>query len=782
MSRDFTGLLRVRSHLILMATAILVPVLLFSGLALHMLRNSVREEALRSLQETASATALVVDREMASSVASLELLAASPALEAGDLAAFYEQARLLNSDHMSWIMLTDPLGKQILHTLIPLGQPVPQALLFNDVLKAIETRRPVASNLTPNPVDGKLMALIYMPLKTPAGKTFVIAKGFSLDFFTKTTFERQTPPDWVIGLLDHEGRFIARNFNSDVRVGHLARPELVEAIRSSRTGIIRHFTREGVDSYDAFAQSQVTGWPIAVAAPVDAIETAAVRAAAVAALGFLVAIGVAVAAAAALGGQLVNAISSAAEAAVGLGAGQTPVVKTSSRVLELHRLQKALADAGSILKREQRSRQQAESKLEELLQSEYRARLRAEAENKAKDQFLAMLGHELRNPLAAISGAIALDREQVGASTDGGGLLSGEVRHIIQRQSQHLTHIVNDLLDISRMAGGKISLSTQPLDFSALTEGCLHALRATGRTAGFSLKVFSTPVWVEGDATRLEQSVSNLLVNALKFTAPGGQIELRVGPQDHQAVFSLRDSGVGISAELLPHVFDVFTQGPASLDRSQGGLGLGLALVRELVRLHHGTVEAYSAGQGLGSTFTIRLPRIAPPMETPPEHAMETPHDVPPPIPDPAGAPHHLLLLEDIDDVRRMMSQLLELQGYRVTETASAREGVRMAAKRQPLVGIIDIGLPDMSGYDVARALRADPLTRHMGLIAVTGYGQDEDKKKAMDAGFDVHLVKPVDIDALFESIEACSTLALDRKRRTQAGPSGEHNAATSQA
>ncbi len=745
-----------------MAAAILVPVVIFSALALHMLRSSVREEALRGLGETANATALVVDREMASSVASLELLAASPSLEVGDLATFYEQARLLNNDQMSWIMLIDVLGEQVLHTQVPLGEAVPQALLFDDMWKAVESKRPVISSLTRNALDGSLMTLVYVPLKTRTGKTFVVAKGFSLGFFTKTTFERNTPPGWVIALLDHEGRFIARNFNHDLRAGQQARPELLAAIKARGNGIIRHSTIEGVDSYDAFTQSQVTGWPIAVAAPVDAVETAAVRAAAVAALGFLVAIGVAVLAAAALGRQLVKSIADAAAAASGLGTGLPPSTQANSKVLELHGLQMALAEAASMLRREQLSRQQAECKLEELLKNEYEARLRAEAENQSKDQFLAMLGHELRNPLAAIGGAIALDQQQA-ASQGEGSPMDSQARQIIQRQSQHLGHIVNDLLDISRLAGGKISLSTQALDFSALTEGCVNALRATGRTTGFLLRTRIRPVWVEGDATRLEQSVSNLLVNALKFTPPGGEIDLQVHEEDGHAVLRLRDSGVGISAELLPHVFDVFTQGPASLDRSQGGLGIGLALVRQLVRLHGGTVEAFSAGPGMGSTFTIRLPRIDPP-ELP---ALPTLSALPAPSASAAAAQldtPHLLLIEDIDDVRRMMSQLLELEGYQVSDTAHAREGVRMAIREQPTVGIIDIGLPDMNGYDVARALRADPLTCHMGLMALTGYGQDEDRRKALEAGFDVHLVKPVDVETLFKSIEACAQLARSRQ------------------
>ncbi len=764
-----------------MAVAILVPVVLFSALALNMLRSSVREESLRVLRETASATALVVDREMASSVASLELLTASPSLEVGDMAAFYEQARLLNNDQMSWIMLIDVLGEQVLHTHIPLGQPVPQSLLFDDMWKAVESKRPVVSSLTRNALDGSFMTVIYVPMKTRTGKTFVVAKGFSLDFFMKTTFERHTPPGWVIALLDQDARFIARNLNNEQRVGQQARPEQLEAIRAKGSRIIRHKTIEGVDSYDAFTQSQVTGWSIAVAAPVEAVETAAVRAAAVAAMGFLVAIGVAILAAAALGRQLVKSIADAAAAASCLGARQPPRQPAESKVLELRNLQVALTEAGGMLRQEQLSRQQAETKLEELLQSEYEARLRAEAENQAKDQFLAMLGHELRNPLAAIGGAIALDRQQAHQKGEASPIDS-QARQIIERQSQHLGHIVNDLLDISRLAGGKISLATRPLDFGALTEGCLDALRATGRTADFSLTISRQPVWVDGDATRLEQSVSNLLGNALKFTPPGGEIALQVGEEDGQAVLRVRDSGMGISAELLPHVFDVFMQGPASLDRSQGGLGIGLALVRQLVRLHGGTVEAMSAGQGLGSTFTIRLPRVeAPaqaqepmkPMKTAPTSEAEAESQwlalpqASAPVASVASAQHaapHLLLIEDIDDVRRMMSQLLELEGYRVSDTAHAREGVCMATEQQPSVGIIDIGLPEMNGYDVARALRANPLTRHMGLMALTGYGQDEDRRKALEAGFDVHLVKPVDVEALFESIEACAKLAQSRK------------------
>ena len=403
----------------------------------------------------------------------------------------------------------------------------------------------------------------------------------------------------------------------------------------------------------------------------------------------------------------------------------------------------ALAMKNQELKKQARQLSQRTTELtasNNRLRREIEERQVAERQNHAKDEFLAMLGHELRNPLSAISSAASLIGLP-GVSTDG----VQRAKKIIQRQSQHLGRIVDDLLDLSRAMSGKILLNRVPLDVAALVGGTLETFRATGRGSDFELVQDLAPGWVEGDATRLEQIASNLIDNALKYTPAGGRIEVRTWTENDDVVLCVRDDGVGIAADLLPHVFDVFVQGSSTLDRSQGGLGIGLSLVRRLVELHGGEIEADSRGPGAGSTFTLRLPRVEHQAEKPPAVALEG-----------HGKPR-LLLIEDNEDGREMMTMMLGCYGYQVHAAEDGLRGIDAVRAFRPDLALVDIGLPGIDGYEVARRLRADPDTRHIKLIALTGYGLAEDLRRVMEAGFDRHLVKPVNIEQLMDAISTCA-------------------------
>jgi signal transduction histidine kinase len=401
----------------------------------------------------------------------------------------------------------------------------------------------------------------------------------------------------------------------------------------------------------------------------------------------------------------------------------------------------ALATKNEQLKRQAEKLSQRTTELtatNKRLVREMEERRAAERKSSAKDEFLAMLGHELRNPLSAISTAASL------LGMPGVGPESvGRARLIIQRQSQHLSRIVDDLLDLSRAMSGKILLSRKRLDVATLVSSCLDTFRATGRTAGYDIDVRMAPGWVDGDATRLEQIATNLIDNALKYTPAGGRIDIAVVQEGADVVLRVSDSGVGIAPDLLPHVFDVFVQGAISIDRSQGGLGIGLSLVRRLVELHGGTVSASSPGTSSGSTFEIRLPRVEP------AAAADAPSRARPPD---AGKPT-VLLIEDNDDGREMMATMLGSFGYPVLQAGDGIEGVRMACAHQPAVALVDIGLPGIDGYEVARRLRQEPATRGIRLIALTGYGLAEDQRRVLEAGFDLHLVKPVELNALLDRL-----------------------------
>jgi signal transduction histidine kinase len=383
---------------------------------------------------------------------------------------------------------------------------------------------------------------------------------------------------------------------------------------------------------------------------------------------------------------------------------------------------------------------------------EMEERRAAERKSSAKDEFLAMLGHELRNPLSAISSAAAL-LGMAGAPPE----TQARARLIVQRQSQHLSRIVDDLLDLSRAMSGKILLSRKRLDMGTLVASCLDTFRATGRTSGYAIETRLAPGWVDGDATRLEQIATNLIDNALKYTPAGGNIEISILADQHDVVLRVRDSGVGIAADLLPHVFDVFVQGAISIDRSQGGLGIGLSLVRRLVELHGGSVSASSAGTGGGSTFEIRLPRSE--ASTAPEFPVSGASGQ-------AGKPT-ILLIEDNDDGRDMMATMLTSFGYPVLTACDGVEGVAAARAGKPDVALVDIGLPGIDGYEVARRLRQDPATQGIRLIALTGYGLAEDQRRVLEAGFDLHLVKPVELNALLDRL---AEVASTRDQPTTAG------------
>ncbi|THC42503.1 response regulator [Massilia sp. Mn16-1_5] len=381
----------------------------------------------------------------------------------------------------------------------------------------------------------------------------------------------------------------------------------------------------------------------------------------------------------------------------------------------------------------------------ERLMSEIEERQAAERKSHAKDEFLAMLGHELRNPLSAISSAAALI-DMPGAHAE----MGSRARQIIQRQTQHLSRIVDDLLDLSRAMSGKILLARKPVDMASLVGACLDTFRATGRTGGYRINVDLAPNWVDGDPTRLEQIATNLIDNAIKYTPAGGTIDITIGAEGDEVLLCVRDTGVGIAPDLLPHVFDVFVQGSISLDRAQGGLGIGLSLVRRLVELHGGSVSATSDGAGEGSAFAIRLPRAdAPQAAAAPQAAQPVTT---------AGKPA-VLLIEDNEDGREMMATMLDVYGYPVLQSADGLDGVDLATAHLPNVALVDIGLPGIDGYEVARRLRANPATGAMRLIALTGYGLAEDQRRVLEAGFDMHLVKPVDIAQLLGALGEPSPL-----------------------
>ena len=375
-------------------------------------------------------------------------------------------------------------------------------------------------------------------------------------------------------------------------------------------------------------------------------------------------------------------------------------------------------------------------------QQERTARQEAEASSRTKDEFLAMLGHELRNPLAAIGSAIAV-LNRLG----GGDERSMHSREVITRQVAHLRELMDDLLDVGRVMTGKIILSSKTVDLSELACRGWAVLESTGTFAQHKARLETQPVWVNADETRMAQVIDNLITNAVKYTPAGGSVMMAVLCEGEHAVIRVADTGIGISPALLPRIFDLFVQGELTRDRAKGGLGIGLTLVKRLVEMHGGSVGACSEGPGRGSAFTVRLPRLAVPAETVATGPTRTV----------ARGARRVLLVEDSADVRRMLRLRLELDGHEVHEAEDGITGLGEAFRLQPDVAVIDIGLPGLDGWELARQLRATEAGRRMILVAISGYGQLEDQQLSREAGFDVHLVKPVDLDTLTEAIYGVS-------------------------
>jgi PAS domain S-box-containing protein len=355
--------------------------------------------------------------------------------------------------------------------------------------------------------------------------------------------------------------------------------------------------------------------------------------------------------------------------------------------------------------------------------------------NQRKDEFLALLGHELRNPLAPLRNAVQLLRLRPGDPN-----VVAQAREMIDRQTTQLTRLVDELLDASRIARGKVTLKADRVDLAEMAGAAAEDHRAELEAAGLGLtvEVAAGPVWVRGDAARLMQVMGNLLHNSLKFTAPGGRVTLRLTEERGRAALTVADTGIGISPEVLPRLFESFSQADATLERSKGGLGLGLTVVKGLVELHGGEVGAASAGLGLGAAFTVHLPLDHEEPE-PPERAAAPAAPVAP------GRRGRVLIVEDGRDTAESLRMLLSMHGFEVEVALTGPEGLQKARAFHPDAVICDLGLPGMSGYEVARALRADPTLAGTLLVCVSGYGQEEDKRKARAAGFEHMLVKPAD-------------------------------------
>jgi len=589
--------------------------------------------------------------------------------------------------------------------------------------RATETGEPQVSGLIHE--DGGYQTQVLVPV----GDRWLLASidaGSWLQFISQYAID----PDAAMTLVDQDGITIARSPDDERWVG---RPPSALVLRKSAAmpdGAYRGRGPDGRAYYGAHSRSARWGWTVAAGVPAAVIEAALLKSSLLLAAAAFLSIGLAALLAFHFGRRIQLSIASVGAAARSLTHAEPLPPRPPDGIDEVDAVRQAFEESDAKL----RERQEA---LNRALAAEREARQEAEHASRAKDEFLAMLGHELRNPLNAIQGAMGVQHR-----VDPRGGEARHAREVIDRQMVSLRDLVDDLLDVARVTRGRIVLDRAAIDLANVARRTVMMLSASGRLAHHRLHADYQEAWVEGDATRLEQVVTNLVENAVKYTPEGGAVTLRVGPRDGRAMLEVEDTGMGIAPTLLPRVFDLFTQGERTLDRSQGGLGLGLALVRRLVQMHGGTIEAASPGVGEGARFTVSLPLIAAPAEakggTHPAEAHQ-------------GRALHILVVEDNDDGRETLAMMLRINGHQVDEAASGPGGLASLKAHHPDVAIVDIGLPGFDGYEVARRTRASPDIGAIRLVALTGYGQEDDRRNARAAGFDWFLVKPADMGALEE-------------------------------
>jgi signal transduction histidine kinase/CheY-like chemotaxis protein len=722
--------MRIRQQLVILVLAVLAPVALLAALASVGLWEIQRDAYRQRIQERVNALRLALDTELEAMLRQLRTLSESSALDASSpgegLAATFQ--RMLRNNP-SWgsigLAAADGSVRYRLDRRAALAAWKPEP---RPIAELVKTGTPYISNLV-NAGSGTHVTYAAVPVVRASGPDDVLFIGIEdtvwLDFFRRyPIYERAT-----LTLNDRNAIIIARTLDNERWAGQRSTSAFWDLTVGRTEGA---FTNVGVDGqrfYSAFSRSRLSSWVVGTGVPQQDVEAALSRPTMAIVLGVLAAAGFASISALVLGGRIIGALSALANAVESVTSGQPNLPQAKLAIEEAETVRLAL-----VASHEQLAAREAS--LNEALGLEAKSRAAAERACQAKDDLLAMLGHELRNPLSAIKTAVTV-LEMPNATAE----IAARARAVVKRQIGHLTTIIDELIDVARLTSGKTRLKSEPLDLAEVARHVADAFAAAGRCSALHVETRLAAARVCGDETRLEQVVSNLLDNACKYTPSGGRLELSVAIEGAQAVLTVADSGSGISPDLLPHVFELFSQGSRTLDRSQGGLGLGLTVVRRLVELHGGTVQAASEGADRGASFTVRLPLL---QSQPRARSREA---MPPELP-----PLDVIVIEDNADNREIVVDLLRTRGHRVVSVEDGVLGVEAILGGRYDVALIDIGLPGCDGYEVARRVRAAEGTSTLVLVALTGYGRDEDRTRAAAAGFDAFLVKPFDI-ARFERI-----------------------------
>jgi len=722
----------------LLALAVLLPVLVAATASLLYEMHVREQEVQRTALHTARAIGVALRAEIDGTVGTLEALATSEALRTGRLSRFEQRARQL-VETRGWrnLTLTDGQGRLLLSSnSAELTEPVDPA----SVRRAIEERLPVVGNLLTGRNRRAPAFAVRLPVVRDGQVQYVVSAVLGSERVLDLIREQNLPDSHVVAVFDPSGVRIARTVeHSEQR----ASPSLqVLLAQGSDEGVGPTRTLEGRSVHTGFHRVSRLGWTVAVGIPALEAHRAVFASTALAGAGLLVSIALSAWLAWVLSRRVSRPIEQLKSAAAALGRGE-PLPAQHLELEELDEVAMALVRASREREAAGRERLAAEAERERLLAQATAALRQAEEAARTKDEFLAVLGHELRNPLAPISSALQLMALKGDESTR-------TERRIVERQLGHMTRLVEDLMDVSRITRGKLRIRREPMRVGPWIEQVTESMHGTlgGRTLQVDLPADAAQSWIEADAVRLAQVLGNLLGNAVKFSQDAGRIAVRARRDGTEVVVEIEDDGIGLNAEELSRVFELFYQAPHGEHRSTAGLGLGLAIVRSLVEMHDGSVQVWSDGPGRGCRFTLRLPTIAAPASTGTEPAA---------APAPAPASVHggrVLVVDDNADAADTMAALLESCGFGVAVAYAPDEALRRLETFEADIALLDIGLPGMDGYELARTVRARARGAGIRLVALTGYGQASDVERAHASGFDAHMTKPVDVDALLALLE----------------------------
>ena len=733
----------IRTRLRALTLATLIPVVAFGMFGTYVLAEREKATLERAMSDHARSLMTAIESELHDSATSLEALSREPSLDGGEFETFRVEAlRAFEARSGEWVnfQVSRADTGELMMSLLPSAGAAPQRPAGAAKFLGVVRPRPfVVSEIVMSEVPRRPLFAIRLPVVRGDRVDLVLSAVIDPATIGQIIDRQKFPSQWAVAVIDGNFRFVARRPSPGFG-NAFASASLRQAIESPADGWTRGELLDGSAVYRTVQRSSSSRWAVSMSVPTGIVDTN-LRFLWLLWAGFAVAGGLGLWFARWLARGLSRPIRAMAKAAPALGQGQPLALPDPGPVDELRQLARALEEAAATI-RDREDRQQA-------------AEQALRAADRAKDEFLAMLGHELRNPLASVANASHLLKLAPGRPE-----VIETVGAILSRQVKQMTRLVDDLLEVGRVTGGKIRLEREPLDLAAVVATVIETWRSGDRFLHHEVISDLHEVWVHADRTRIEQVVANLIDNALKYTPARGRIDVSVRPEAGSAVVEVRDSGEGMPPELIGRVFDLFVQGERSLARERGGLGIGLTLARRLVEMNDGTIRATSAGRGQGATFTVSLPAIARPV-APGAAAAEPAPNAPRPAP-------RVLIVEDNADARDSLASLLRLQHHEVQTAENGEQGLALARAGGADIVLLDIGLPDIDGYEIARRLKADPATRHLWLLAVTGYGTQDDRRRALAAGFDEHLAKPVEPEELEALLQRFAGRAGEAARAPQ--------------